>query len=138
MAHELLQLVERGLLARQQILLVAAAVVELVEPQRLVDECQCLFFLVEFAQDGRLQGAGLVVVPVADETAVELVEGILVTALQHADLRSLEIASIGPGLVPSGLPETLVGLGGLALVLQRQAEVIDGLAVVGIRIALLE
>ena len=46
-AHELLQLVEHGLLARQQILLVAAAVVEQVEVQRLVDECQCLFLIVE-------------------------------------------------------------------------------------------
>ena len=77
------------------------------------------------------------VVPVVDETAVHLVEGILVTALGGADLSRLEVAGVGPCLVPGGFPEELVGLGRLALIFLREGEVVDGLAVVRIGVALL-
>ena len=77
------------------------------------------------------------VVPVVDETAVHLVEGVLVAALGGADLSRLEVAGVSPCLVPGGLPEEFVGLRGLALIFQREGEVVDGLTVVGVGVALL-
>ena len=123
--------------ASEQVLLVAATVVEAVETQALVDEGGPLFGgSMEQAQDGGLQRTGLVVVPVVVQTAVDFVEGILVTALRHGDFGGLEVAGIGPCLVPCGFPESFVGLVGLALVFQGEGEVVDGFAVIGVGVAL--
>ena len=76
------------------------------------------------------------VVPVADEATVHLVEGILVAALCSTDLGSLKVAGICPGLTPGRLPEQFVSLIILSLVFQCEGKVIDWLAVIRIRIAL--
>ena len=82
----------------------------MVDPERLVNEGEGFGGTVQFAQHSSLQGTGLVVTTVEDEAAVQLVEGIVVTAIRHTDTGRLEVAGIGPDLIPSGFPEEFVSL----------------------------
>ena len=120
----------------QQRLLVAAAIVKEVKLQRLTDEGEALVVVAQFAQDGGFQSPRLVVVPVADEATVHLVEGFLVAALRSTNLGSLKVAGICPSLTPGRLPEQFVSLIIPSLVFQCEGKIIDWFAVIRIRIAL--
>ena len=149
--HHLYQLLQHVLILRQQVSFEDDSIVEAVYLERLVDELQAVVqifraahlqtaFLLAFlqkSQNGSLQGTRLVVTTIEDETAIELVECILIAALRCADASCLEVACVGPCLVPCGLPEEFIGLLRTLQVFQRQCKVEDGLALIGVRVTLL-
>ena len=135
-AQHLLHLLKLLLVLRQQVFLVATTIVEEVKFERLGNQCQGFFLAGQFAQDNGLQRASLVVVPVVVQTAVHLIQGIFISALQGTDFGCLKVAGICPTFVPSRFPEALVCLIGLSLILQGKGKVVDGFSVIGIGIAL--
>ena len=149
--HHLHQLLQHVLILRQQVSFEDDSIVEAVYLERLVDELQAVVqifraahlqtaFLLAFLQQSQhrsLQGTRLVVTTVEDEGAIELVECILIAALRCADAGSLKIAGVGPCLVPCGLPEEFICLLWTLQVFQRQCEIEDRLALIGVRVTLL-
>ena len=133
--HQLLQVFQR--LTCQQVLLEHTAIVETVEFQRLVDPRQCFVLTSQQTQDSHLQGTCLMVAAIENKTAVQLVERIVIASLQRADAGCLEIAGIGPCLVPRGFPEELVCLLQTMLELQTECQIEQRLTVIRIGIALL-
>ena len=140
--HELLQALEHAVILCQQVLLVDAAVVEVVEGKGLGTAFQGLVVRLlrlchHMPQNGSLEGAGLVVATVEDKAAVQLVQCIVVAALCSADAGGLEVACICPGFVPRRFPKELIRFVSLMLVLECKGQVEDGFAVVGVGVALL-
>ena len=77
------------------------------------------------------------VVAVADETTLQLVQRVLPAFLLRADAGRLIVAGIGPCLVPCGLPEAVVGLVHLPQHLTDDTQVEQRLAVVGVGVTFL-
>ena len=71
------------------------------------------------------------------EASVQFIQGIVQPALPYRNLCCLKIACISLSLGPCGLPEQFVGFIILTLILQRKGEIVDWLAVVGVRVAFL-
>ncbi|CCY64377.1 unknown [Prevotella sp. CAG:1124] len=136
--HQLFHGVEHAFVARDDVFLVQTAEVEAVNLQRLFNQGECFVGASLLAQYRRLQRAGLVVVPVAYERAVNLVGSVFHAALHYGDLCACEVACILPCAVPCRLEEAVVSLVNLALVLQRQTEVVYRFAVVRVGVALHE
>ena len=60
---------------------------------------------------------------VADEGAIKLIECLLPVLITDTDASSLEIAGIGPSLVPGRFPEAIVGFSILAHQLINYAQI---------------
>ena len=135
--HQLFQFFQKRSVAREQILLIAAAIVEEVGSESLAAQLQGLFLPSHEPQHRRLECQCLLVVGTIDQSAIQFVEGIIEPFLCHRNLGSLEIAGICQSLVPSGFPEEFVSLIEPSLVFQCEGEMIDGLPVIGVRVALL-
>ena len=136
--HQLDHMLQGCLIVSQQILLKHADIVEGVYLITLLDPANRLLFSSEFTQRNGLQRTCLMVVAVADEGAFEFVEGILPTFLLHTDAGCLIVAGIGPGLVPCRLPKQFVGLMPLMTESFDNAKIEERLAIVGVRVALLQ
>ena len=150
--HHFHHFLEHVLVFCQEVFFVDDAVVEAVEQERLPDELQALVQLFRSPhlqrallagllpepEHGGFQCPRLVVATVENEASVELVEGVVVAVLRRADAGRLEVAGVGPRLVPRAFPEQVVSLLPAVLVFQGECEVEDGLAVVGVGISLFE
>ena len=121
----------------QQVFLHHAEIVEGVCLVRCLNPCQRLCLTSHSAQDGGFQGTRLVVVAVADECSFQLLKRLFPAFLIGTDAGGLIIAGIGPGLVPGRLPEAVVGRCLERHVTVGNTQVEQGLAIVGVGIALL-
>lgn len=100
-AHQLGESGQGCLAIIYKVLLIEAAEVEAVYGQGVVYQAQGLIPPTHHAQDGGLEGASLVVVPVADERAVNLLQGIVQAALHSGNAGASEVARILPGGIPA-------------------------------------
>ena len=130
-------LTEHLLLARSQVKLISAAVVEGVKRQSLPAEFLHTVLTPHEPQHGSLQCQCFLIVRPEDEASVQLIQGIVQPTLPYGDFGCLEVARICLSLAPCGFPEQLVGLVIPALILQRKGKVVDRLAVVWVGVTLL-
>ena len=134
--QQLLHLVDYPLVARQQIHLIAAYIVEEVGLQCLSTHLHSTLFAPHLPEHSGFQGDGFLVVGTVNQSAVQFVEGIVEPTLCHRYLCCLEISGIGPCLAPCCLPEQFISLIRLSLVFQCKGEVVYRLTVVWIGITL--
>ena len=122
----------------EQMLLYHTNIVERINLIALLDPCQCFFLAIQFTQHGSLQTASLVVMTIADQRTFQLVEGIFPTFVCCTDTSCLVVTGISPSLIPCGLPEKAVSCFQFSKELVYQCQIEQWLAVVWIRIALLQ
>ena len=108
--HQFDHMLQGCMIVCQLIFLKHTDIVEGVYLVTLLDPTKRLVFSSEFTQSNGLQRTCLMIMTVADQGALEFVEGILPAFLVHTDTGCLIIAGIGPSLVPRRLPEQLIGL----------------------------
>ena len=134
-AHQAAHVLQHFPVAREQILFVAASHVEAVDLEGFADEGEGFVLASHTAQDGGFQLAGLVVVPVADERAVDQVECLLEVAAAAVDGGQVVVGRVLPGGVPCRLEEGVVSFVRLVLHQEAPAQVVVWFAVVGVRVA---
>ena len=135
--HQFNHTLQRLLAFCEQMLLDHADIVEGIYLIRFLNPCKRLVFTSEFAQHHSLHGSGLVVMAVADECMLQLIDGFLPALVSDIDAGSLEIARIGPCFVPGGFHETVVGFTNFGQVLIGNTEIEQRLTIVGVGITLL-
>ena len=109
----------------------------MVHQKTLLYPCQRLSLASQFSEDDSHECSCLMIASIENQTTVQLIQCIIIAALRHTDSCRLEIAGIGPCLVPGRFPEKVIGLVPTALILQGKGKVKDGLTIIRIRIAFL-
>jgi len=134
-AQNLLHLLQVGLTAGNEVMFQTTSQVKPVHVQRVGNELQSFRFPSQIAQDGGLELACLVVVPITHQRQIDMLQCQFPVSPDTVYLCHSQIAGILPGCIPGRFVKSIISLVITVLHFQATAQVVIWLPVVRIRIA---